>query len=147
MNARAILLSAMVFSCASSLGAQWLNYPTANVPRTSSGAPNPEAPTPRAADGHPDLSGPQLESGIGPCEAAAFSEDAARQRRLHAGAVSGRRAAFSRLFGKLERMLGHDNAMTVLVDGNYLADGSENGRKKRPSAALISRLITARIAG
>jgi hypothetical protein len=37
--------------------AQWLTYPTPNVPRTAAGAPNLDAPTPRAADGHPDLSG------------------------------------------------------------------------------------------
>jgi hypothetical protein len=42
---------------APSIGAQWLNYPTPGVPRTAAGAPNLNAPTPRAADGKPDLSG------------------------------------------------------------------------------------------
>ena len=37
--------------------AQWLNYPTAGVPKTPSGTLNLGAPTPRAADGKPDLSG------------------------------------------------------------------------------------------
>ena len=37
--------------------AQWLNYPTANVPRTADGKPNLSAPTPRTAEGKPDLSG------------------------------------------------------------------------------------------
>jgi hypothetical protein len=37
--------------------AQWLKYPTAGVPRTPSGLPNLGAPTPRNADGKPDLSG------------------------------------------------------------------------------------------
>jgi hypothetical protein len=37
--------------------AQWLNHPTPNIPRTSSGKPNLAAPAPRGADGHPDLSG------------------------------------------------------------------------------------------
>ena len=77
----------------------------------------------------------------------AYDERKAAMEQAAFPTVSGRRAAFSRLFGKLERMLGRDNAMTVLVDGNYLADGNESSRKKRPSAALISRLITARIAG
>jgi hypothetical protein len=36
---------------------QWLNYPTAGVPKTASGSPNLTAPTPRTADGKPDLSG------------------------------------------------------------------------------------------
>jgi hypothetical protein len=40
-----------------SLGAQWLRYPTPGVPRTAAGAPNLDAPAPRAADGKPDLSG------------------------------------------------------------------------------------------
>jgi hypothetical protein len=37
--------------------AQWLNYPTAGVPKMANGSPNLAAPTPRAADGKPDLSG------------------------------------------------------------------------------------------
>src|SRR5436309_10408618 len=40
-----------------SLGAQWLTYPTAGVPRLPSGAPNLNAPAPRSADGKPDFSG------------------------------------------------------------------------------------------
>jgi hypothetical protein len=39
------------------LGAQWLGYPTAGVPRTADGKPNLSAPTPRTADGNPDFSG------------------------------------------------------------------------------------------
>jgi hypothetical protein len=37
--------------------AQWLNYPTAGVPKMANGSPNLAAPTPRSADGKPDLSG------------------------------------------------------------------------------------------
>ena len=37
--------------------AQWLNHPTANIPRTPDGAPNLAAPAPRGVDGRPDLSG------------------------------------------------------------------------------------------
>jgi hypothetical protein len=39
------------------LGAQWLNQPTAGLPRTPDGKPNLTAPAPRTADGKPDLSG------------------------------------------------------------------------------------------
>jgi hypothetical protein len=39
------------------LRAQWLNYPTAGIPRTPDGKPNLSAPVPRAPDGRPDLSG------------------------------------------------------------------------------------------
>jgi len=41
----------------SSLGAQWAKYPTPNVPRTAAGGADLDAPTPRTADGKPDLSG------------------------------------------------------------------------------------------
>lgn len=37
--------------------AQWIEYPTANVPRNADGTPNLAAPAPRTADGKPDLSG------------------------------------------------------------------------------------------
>jgi hypothetical protein len=39
------------------LSAQWLHYPTANVPKLPNGRPNLTAPPPRGADGRPDLSG------------------------------------------------------------------------------------------
>ena len=40
-----------------SAAAQWLDLPTPNVPRNADGTPNLDAPAPKAADGHPDLSG------------------------------------------------------------------------------------------
>jgi hypothetical protein len=40
-----------------SLLAQWIDYPTPNVPRTADGKPNLAAPTPRNPDGTPDFSG------------------------------------------------------------------------------------------
>jgi hypothetical protein len=39
------------------LGAQWIDYPTPGIPRTSDGKPNLSAPAPKAPDGKPDLSG------------------------------------------------------------------------------------------
>ena len=39
------------------LAAQWPDYPTPSVPKTPAGKPNLDGPTPRTADGHPDLSG------------------------------------------------------------------------------------------
>lgn len=61
--------------------------------------------------------------------------------------LSARRSAFKRLFSKLERMVGRDDAMRVLVEGDYLAGDSGGATNRRPNAALISRLITARVAG
>jgi hypothetical protein len=40
------------------IDAQWLNQPTANIPRSPDGKPVLSAPAPRGADGHPDFSGP-----------------------------------------------------------------------------------------
>jgi hypothetical protein len=39
------------------VAAQWVNYRTAGIPRTSDGKPDRNAPAPRAADGKPDFSG------------------------------------------------------------------------------------------
>src|SRR6059036_4374787 len=47
----------VVVICAVSASAQWLDYPTPGIPRNAAGKPNLAAPVPRAADGHPDLSG------------------------------------------------------------------------------------------
>ena len=46
----ALIGSATVF-------AQWLKYPSANVPRTADGKPNLAAPTPRTPAGKPDFTG------------------------------------------------------------------------------------------
>src|SRR5437868_6276899 len=50
-------LLALVLLFATSLEAQWLNYPGTGVPRTRDGKPNLKAPAPRTKDGHPDFSG------------------------------------------------------------------------------------------
>ena len=55
MNIRIVFALMLVSSV--SIRAQWLNYPTAGVPRSRDGRPNLSAPAPRAADGKPDLSG------------------------------------------------------------------------------------------
>jgi len=53
MTRIAVLLLAM----ASSVAAQWLNFLTPGIPRTTDGKPNLTAPAPRTVDGKPDLSG------------------------------------------------------------------------------------------
>lgn len=49
--------AAVLFLLSTPILAQWLNYPTAGVPKNSQGQPDLNAPTPRTADGKPDLSG------------------------------------------------------------------------------------------
>ncbi len=51
---RRFLVIVLACTCAQ---AQWLNYKTAGIPRTSDGKPNLSAPAPRTADGKPDVAG------------------------------------------------------------------------------------------
>src|SRR5262249_53819475 len=53
MRTRLMLAAA----AAVSLQAQWLNYPTAGIPRTPDGKPNLSAPAPKKANGQGDLTG------------------------------------------------------------------------------------------
>jgi hypothetical protein len=52
-----LALTVGTFICASPLGAQWLKYPTARVPRSRDGKANLTAATPRTREGKPDFSG------------------------------------------------------------------------------------------
>jgi len=55
---RNMRIMAMVFmGTALGLRGQWINYPTAGVPRLANGQPNLAAPAPKTADGKLDLSG------------------------------------------------------------------------------------------
>ena len=58
--ARAVGLAAIVaslFAAPTPIAAQWLKYPTADIPRLPDGKPNLSAPAPRMADRKPDFSG------------------------------------------------------------------------------------------
>jgi hypothetical protein len=48
---------AVLLMMTASLSAQWLNYPTAGIPRTPDGKPDLTAPVPRSTDGKPVLAG------------------------------------------------------------------------------------------
>jgi hypothetical protein len=71
MIARAIaviLPAVIVLTCPPrTASAQWLHYPTADVPRTADGKPNLSAPAPRLPGGTPDFSGIWLTATRFPC--------------------------------------------------------------------------------
>jgi len=52
-----VVFAAVVFLLQVAVSAQWLNYPAPGIPRLPDGKPKLDAPAPRGADGHPDLSG------------------------------------------------------------------------------------------
>jgi len=52
-----LVIAGMLCFGAVPLRAQWINYPVPGVPRTADGKVNLTAPTPKALDGKPDLSG------------------------------------------------------------------------------------------
>ncbi len=54
---KASLIAVITLALTAPLAAQWLNQPTAGIPRTPDGKPNLAAATPRTPDGKPDLSG------------------------------------------------------------------------------------------
>jgi hypothetical protein len=65
------LLAAGVAGLAQPAHAQWVDHPTANVPRTPDGKPDLAAPAPRAPDGKPNLSGMWFSAEVLPeCSAA-----------------------------------------------------------------------------
>ena len=58
MPLRRVIFTITAFlSAIAPASSQWLNHPTAHVPRLRDGNPNLSAPAPRTKDGKPDLSG------------------------------------------------------------------------------------------
>jgi hypothetical protein len=59
MNSTSALLAVVISVGVASqfANAQWVNYPTAGIPRTPDGKPNLTAPPPRTSEGKPDFSG------------------------------------------------------------------------------------------
>ena len=72
--ALALVAAGLLCSASAPVVAQWLNYPTANVPRTRDGKPSLTAPAPRTRDGKPDFSGMWLTADGLPCATVAGQE-------------------------------------------------------------------------
>jgi hypothetical protein len=66
VSALAVIVATAWSALAMPVAAQWIRYPTADVPRTRDGKPDLSARTPRAADGKPDFSGVWQNVGYGP---------------------------------------------------------------------------------
>lgn len=64
---RTALLIAILLTSSATVGAQWVRYPTADVPRLPDGTPNLAAPAPRTPDGKPDFSGMWQAAKLLPC--------------------------------------------------------------------------------
>ncbi len=72
-----LIAVAIPFITCASLPAQWLNYPTAGVPKTPGGSPNLKAATPRTPDGKPDFSGMWEPEKNKPCPSDGCPDNAA----------------------------------------------------------------------
>ncbi len=60
--------------------------------------------------------------------------------------LAAKKEAFVRIFGKMSRVVGYDNAMRVFTEGNYLSDGQPDPKRKKMRPELITRLVTRKLA-
>ena len=59
--------------------------------------------------------------------------------------LADKKDAFVRLFAKVSRLVGRENALRVFSEGNYLSDGFDDKTKKRLRPELVTRLLTRKL--
>jgi hypothetical protein len=72
----------------------------------------------------------------------------ARRAAMEAAAfptLAAKKEAFVRVFGKVARIIGRENAMRVFTEGNYLSDGVDDPSRRKMKPELITRLITRKL--
>ena len=60
--------------------------------------------------------------------------------------LAAKKDAFVRIFGKMTRVVGHDNAMRVFTEGNYLSDGQPDPSRRKMRPEMITRLVSRKVA-
>jgi hypothetical protein len=59
--------------------------------------------------------------------------------------LADKKGAFVRLFAKVSRLVGRDNALRVFAEGNYLSDGFDSATRKKLRPELITRLLVRKL--
>lgn len=59
--------------------------------------------------------------------------------------LAAKRGAFVRLFAKITRLVGRENALRVFSEGNYASDGFDDTARKKLRPELITRLLTRKL--
>ena len=74
-----------------------------------------------------------------------YSERQAAIEQAAFPTLADRKDAFVRLFAKVTRLVGRDNALRVFSEGHYLSAGLDERAQKRLRPELITRLITRKL--
>jgi hypothetical protein len=74
-----------------------------------------------------------------------YNERRAAMEQAAFPTLAEKKGAFVRLFQKVSRIVGRQNALRVFSEGNYLSDGFDDASRKRLRPELITRLLTRKL--